>query len=129
MTDIFTKEKRSQIMASVHSSRTTPELIVKKALKGKGFSYQPKANGSPDFINNKKKIAIFVNGCFWHGCKKCKKMPKTNKTYWTRKINGNVARDKINKAQLRKRGYRVVIIWEHQLKGKVKPKQLRILIE
>ena len=115
MTDVFTKSKRSSIMASIRSSNTKPELKVKKALHGLGFSYQPKIKGKPDFINKKTKVAIFVNGCFWHGCSRHYKEPKTNKSYWRDKIISNMQRDKKNKIWLKNRGWRVITIWQHEL--------------
>ena len=113
---MFSKSERSRIMASVHSYNTKPELIVRKALKGKGFAYQPKIKGRPDFINRKAKIVIFVNGCFWHKCKIDYRKPNSNVAYWESKIERNVKKDKVNKAFLVKRGYKVLTVWEHQLK-------------
>ncbi len=118
MADIFDKEKRSKIMSSVRSRNTKPEILVKKSLRGLGFLYQPKIKGNPDFINKKMKIAIFVNGCFWHKCKLCYRPPKTNKAYWSLKISKTVKRDRINTQKLRKVGYKVIVIWEHQIGGK-----------
>lgn len=129
MADTFTKERRSKIMASVHSTHTKPELLVRRLVKGMGFVYQPKTKGSPDFINTKKKVAIFVNGCFWHGCKICRKVPKTNKAYWLPKIRRTMQRDRQNRSVLRAHGYKVFTLWEHQLKNVTSPKQIRILID
>ena len=128
MADIFSKKKRSMIMASVKSSNTKPELKVKKAIRGLGFSYQPEMKGNPDFISRKRKVAIFVNGCFWHKCKTCYRPPSANKHYWESKIETNKIRDGKNARYLRGKGYRVITIWEHQLKkgGKLASRQALI---
>ncbi len=128
MTDVFRKEVRSKIMASIRSKHTAPELVVKKSLRGLGFSYQPKMKGSPDFVHNEKKIALFVNGCFWHGCTLCSKTPKSNAAYWLPKIKRNVERDEQNRQYLQIHGYRVITIWEHQLKNRMAQKRLRTLV-
>ena len=74
-----------------------------------------KIPGKPDFIFPKQKIAVFVDGCFWHGCPKCYKKPKTNKKFWKEKIEGNIKRDKKNRAKLRREGWKVLRIWEHDI--------------
>lgn len=74
----------------------------------------------------KRKIAIFVHGCFWHRCPACaKRYPKSNRSYWLPKLRANVARDKRKEAELRKAGWRVLVIWEHELKKGKLP--LRVL--
>lgn len=118
MPDKFSKETRSKIMSCIRSRDTKPELLLKKALRGYGFLYQPRMPESPDFVNKKDKVAIFVHGCFWHKCQKHFKSPKSNKRYWTSKIEKNVARDKLNVKMLEKKGYNVLVIWEHSLKPK-----------
>jgi len=117
MADWLPKETRSKIMSSIRSSKTGPELALKKALHGKGFSYQPKINGSPDFVHKRDKIAIFVHGCFWHKCPKCFREPTSNKEYWIPKLEKNTRRDRENKKLLREKGYKVVEIWEHEIKN------------
>jgi DNA mismatch endonuclease (patch repair protein) len=117
MADWLSKETRSSIMSSIRSRNTKPELKLKKAIRGLGFSYQPKMVGSPDFANSKKKIAIFVHGCFWHKCPKCFRQPTSRTDYWIPKIERNVQRGKINKKTLQKKGYKVITIWEHDLKN------------
>lgn len=102
-------------MSRIRSLKTKPELILKKALRGRGFSYQPKIAGSPDFVNKKKKIAIFLHGCFWHGCKKHCRMPSSNKAYWNSKIKQNISRDKKNEKILKGKNYKTIIVWEHEL--------------
>lgn len=72
--------------------------------------------GTPDILFRSAHLAVFVDGCFWHGCRKCGHIPATNSAYWAEKINRNRARDRRVTAQLRQRGFRVIRIWEHQLK-------------
>jgi DNA mismatch endonuclease (patch repair protein) len=127
MADSFSKKQRSRIMALIKSRGTNPEKIVKKALRGLGFSYQSKMKGSPDFINNKRHIAIFVHGCFWHMCLRHYIAPKSNKAYWIPKISKNVKRDKVNKAYLKSKGYKVITIWEHDVDKNLKGKLLNKL--
>lgn len=117
MADRISKETRSRIMSRIRYRDTKPELILKKALRGFGFSHHPKIKGSPDFIHRKRKIAVFVHGCFWHKCSKHYIEPTSNKGYWLPKIERNVERDKENKRTLRKEGYKVITIWEHEIKS------------
>lgn len=71
--------------------------------------------GKPDFTFRPERLVVFVDGCFWHGCPKCYRAPTSNETYWSGKVAGNRARDKRVAAQLRREGWRVIRIWEHQL--------------
>lgn len=123
MADIFSKEKRSRVMASIKSKDTTPEIAVRRVLFSEGFRFRlhhKKLPGKPDIVLKKYHVAIFVNGCFWHGhtCKmgSGKRRPKTNKKYWHEKIENNIIRDSLNKKILRKLGWSVIIIWECQTK-------------
>ena len=120
-TDVFTPEKRSEVMRAVKSKDTKPELALRKALHALGYRYRLNVNdlpGKPDLVFPKYRTVIFVHGCFWHGhtCKRGKRIPKSNTTYWTEKIARNKARDKKNAAELRKLGWRVITIWECRLK-------------
>lgn len=117
MTDIFTKEKRSHIMAAVKGRNTSIELIVRKSLHRMGFRYRLDNDhlpGRPDLTFRSAKIAVFVNGCFWHGhsCKRGARIPKTNRDYWLKKIGRNVERDGRNRAELESAGWRVCVVWE-----------------
>ena len=118
--DWLSKKTRSKIMSSIKSKKTKPELKLKKAIRGLGFSYQPEIVGHPDFANKKRKIAIFVHGCFWHKCPRHYRAPASKRKYWIPKINRNVERDKMNKSMLKSKGYEVITIWEHELKKGVK---------
>jgi len=104
-------------MSRIKSSETKIELKLKPFMKSIGFSYQPKnVYGRPDFINRKEKIALFVDGCFWHKCSKHYKEPKSNREYWREKINKNSERDKKITKKLRKDGWKVIRVWEHSIK-------------
>lgn len=73
--------------------------------------------GKPDFVFSKQKIALFVDGCFWHGCPQHSNMPKNNRSFWKSKLEGNKKRDRFVSRDLRKAGWKVVRIWEHELKN------------
>lgn len=117
MPDNLTKEQRSYCMSRIKSNKTIPELTLKKEMKLHGFSYQPKKTvGNPDFINWCEKIAVFIDGCFWHKCPKCFKKPKSNKKYWFPKLERNVIRREEIKKAYKTSGWKVLRIWEHELK-------------
>jgi DNA mismatch endonuclease (patch repair protein) len=118
MVDVFTKEKRSWIMSRIRSKWTKQEKIIHNQLKSLKIKHKmhPKMSGSPDIILIDKKVAIFLQGCFWHKCPKHYKEPKSNRDYWLPKINKNVVRDKKNINLLKKSGWKVVKVWEHDLK-------------
>ena len=115
-------KKRSKAMGAVKGSgNKTTEVRFRLALvrnRIKGWQVRPKGiKGNPDFIFLKKKITIFVDGCFWHGCPKCGHIPKTNNSYWGAKLDRNKVRDKKNNRILRKEGYKVLRFWEHDIKN------------
>lgn len=114
-------EATSRVMRANKGKNTTPEIKLRKELRKAGLSdyklHFAKLPGRPDLIFKEKKIAIFVNGCFWHRCPFCKlSHPKTNRAFWRKKIENNVARDKRNIAHLRRDGWRVAVIWECRMK-------------
>lgn len=98
-----------------------PELLLRKALceagiKGYRLNWK-KAPGSPDIAFVGKKIAIFVNGCFWHRCPKCNRsIPKTNREYWMKKFDRTVERDSLNLGKLQELGWKALTIWECEIK-------------
>jgi DNA mismatch endonuclease (patch repair protein) len=119
MPDVFTKTKRSEVMSRIrgHGNKET-ELALMKLLRRHHITgwrrYQP-VFGKPDFIFRNEKVAIFVDGCFWHGCPKHCKTPTGNRAFWKMKLSANKARDRRVNRVLRKAGWRVVRIWEHDL--------------
>jgi len=117
MADTLTKKQRSYCMSHIRSSKTKPELEFKKTLKILGFAYQPEGiHGKPDFANKKYKIAIFIDGCFWHGCPVHYKKPKSNRDYWKNKIRKNRDRDNTICKELESKGWKIIRIWEHNIK-------------
>jgi DNA mismatch endonuclease, patch repair protein len=74
--------------------------------------------GHPDFVFRHLRVAVFVDGCFWHGCPQHRSLPATNRLFWQKKLDGNIARDKAVNLDLRKRGWRVFRLWQHELKGR-----------
>lgn len=125
MSDVFSTEKRSEIMSHVKSKDTKPELIIRKALYARGFRYRlhdKKLPGKPDLVLNKYNAVIFINGCFWHGHKGCgrSRLPSSRKVYWHTKIKRNIERDMETIKSLSDSGHRILIIWECSLEGKNK---------
>jgi len=121
MADCHSKETRSYNMSRIRSKNTKPEEIVRKHLFSQGFRYRKndsKLPGKPDIVLPKYKTVIFVNGCFWHGHTGCRYFvwPKSNPDFWKAKITGNVERDKTNCELLADMGWRVLVIWECELK-------------
>ena len=120
MTDIWSTEKRSQVMAAVRSkgNRSTElrmaELFQTNGLKG-WRRHQP-LPGKPDFVFRREKVAVFVDGCFWHGCPRCYTAPSTRKAFWKAKLDDNRRRDRRVSRQLRAQGWRVVRVWECSLR-------------
>lgn len=120
-TDVFSPEKRSEIMRAVRSADTGPELALRKALHAKGFRYRLNVKdlpGKPDLVFPKHRAVLFVHGCFWHGhdCPRGRRRPKTNAAYWQAKIARNVERDRETIAALQRHGWYVKISWECDLK-------------
>lgn len=115
MVDILTKAQRSHNMSHIRAKDTSPELRLKPVMKALGFDYHPKMYGNPDFANKKEKITVFVDGCFWHGCPKHYKAPKSNIKFWRAKIDRNIKRDSLVNKWLRNAGWRVIRVWEHQI--------------
>lgn len=108
-------------MSCIKGKNTKPEEIVRKALFAKGFRYRKndrRLPGTPDIVLPKYKTVIFVNGCFWHGHQGCKYfvVPKTNTEFWLKKITSNAERDSIKVTRLKKLGWRVITVWECELK-------------
>lgn len=119
MVDIMTRSERSERMSRIRSKDTKPERIVRTFLHGEGFRYRLHVKdmpGRPDLVLPKYRTAIFVDGCFWHG-HVCQggRVPATASSFWHAKILANQARDKRNHRTLRRRGWRVLRVWECQL--------------
>lgn len=116
MVDVHSKEKRSYNMSRIRSKNTKPELKLKDFFEKKKFVYQPNEYGKPDFIHYRKKIVVFIDGCFWHKCPRCFRLPETNKKFWGKKINDNFRRDREITLTYKNSGWKVIRIWEHEAK-------------
>jgi len=130
MKDPLTKRERSALMAKVRSKRNrSTEGFVHMALaRGqiKGWNKQRSdIFGSPDFYFPRHRLALFVHGCFWHACGRCGRIPKTNVAFWQKKIRQNQRRDRLVARRLRKAGYSVMWVWEHELRTSHWLKRLR----
>ena len=125
MTDFLTPEQRSVRMSAIKGRRNkTTELALASLFRKngiKGWRRHHPIPGRPDFVFTKLRLAIFVDGCFWHACPVHYKLPTSNTTFWAIKARVNRSRDRRNNAQLKARGWRVLRIWEHAL---LKPKAL-----
>lgn len=134
MADVHSEEIRSFNMSKIKGKNTKPELLVRKFLFSQGFRYRlhdKKLSGKPDIILPKYKTVIFVNGCFWHGHGGCKYfvVPKTRTEWWLDKINRNIEKDKENKIILTNKGWKVIEIWECELKASVRDINLDNIIK
>jgi DNA mismatch endonuclease (patch repair protein) len=129
MADVFSKSKRSEVMSQIRSrGNQATELALAKLFrrhKITGWRRNQKVFGKPDFIFPKHKLAVFVDGCFWHGCPKHGTQPKGNAAFWRKKISRNQIRDRLVTRTLRKAGWRVIRIWEHELTRKHQTRRLR----
>lgn len=116
---ILPSESRSRNMAAIRSRDTGPEIRLRKALFAAGlrFRLREKITGSPDIVFRRQKVAIFVDGCFWHGCPECYKKPVSNQEFWERKVITNIKRDRMVDETLQKDGWRVERIWEHDIRN------------
>lgn len=122
MADVHSKEQRSYNMSRIRSSETKPEIVVRKYLFSKGLRYRKNDKrfpGKPDIVLPKYRTVIFVHGCFWHQHQGCRYsvVPSTNQEYWQKKLSSNRERDIAVKSKLESDGWRVLTVWECQLKN------------
>lgn len=119
MTDTVSKKKRSEIMSRIKSKDTKIEIKFRKAIWKAGFRYRknPKEYfGKPDLVLKKYKTVIFIDSCFWHGCKKHCRLPSTRQNYWIPKIERNKERDKEVNKHYKKLKWKIIRVWEHELR-------------
>jgi len=152
MPDIFTRRKRSEVMTLIRSAgnkatelrlieifrangitgwrRGRTLVLARRSAKSQGTSAKNRSTGKvkPDFVFPRLRVAVFVDGCFWHGCPKHGTSPKTRASFWLAKITGNKARDRRVNSALRKRGWTVIRIWEHELSRKNEAKLIQRLM-
>ncbi len=125
--DIWSKKKRSSVMARIRSRDTKPEWIIRRYLFSRGYRYRKNLKGlpgTPDIVLRKYGIVIFIHGCFWHGHEVDGHLPHTNREFWEKKIERNKLRDARNKEKLRQMGWHVMTVWECQLKPAVRKRTL-----
>ena len=139
MADVFTKAKRSEVMSRIRSrGNKYTELALARLLRAhkisawrrqidiwKAESGKQKFKVRPDFVFKEARLALFVDGCFWHGCPKHATKPKNNRAFWRRKLAANKARDRLVNLALRRAGWRVLRVWEHELAKKNEAKLVR----
>lgn len=134
MTDVHNKKTRSYNMSKIRSKNTKPEIIVRKHLFSQGFRYhlhRKDLPGKPDLALSKFNTVIFIHGCFWHGHEECRYfvIPKTRREWWKNKINRNKELDRKNKLALKELGWRVITIFECELKKTKFEQTMRHLIK
>ena len=122
MSDTRSQTQRSYNMSRIRGKNTKPEILVRKGLHARGFRFRlhnKKLPGSPDIVLPKYRVAIMVNGCFWHGHKGCRyaTKPKSNMEFWDAKIARNRHRDEVTEAHLVALGWHVITVWECELRG------------
>lgn len=122
MADVFDAEKRSDVMRRIKSSgNKATELALAQLLKqGRitGWRRNRKVYGKPDFVFPRHRIAVFVDGCFWHACPLHGRVPVSNRAFWMEKLDKNRRRDRLVTRRLRNNGWMVIRIWQHDLRGK-----------
>ena len=129
MADVKTPEQRSRNMAAIKGKDTKPEMIVRKYLFSRGLRFRVqvrKLPGNPDIVLPKYKTVIFVNGCFWHGHEGCKyfRLPKSNIEFWKEKIERNIERDRESMQALLVLGWKVIRVWECELRNKANREEM-----
>ncbi|WP_320917832.1 very short patch repair endonuclease [Enterocloster bolteae] len=127
--DVHTKETRSYNMSQIKNKNTKPEELVRKDLFRRGLRYRKnvkKLPGCPDIVLTRYRTVVFVNGCFWHVHEGCKyfKWPQNNKEFWETKLSGNKKRDFDNICELERLGWKVIVVWECELKKQFKAERL-----
>lgn len=118
--DFMTKQQRSRVMSRIRSKNTKPELFFRQYIWSngvRGYRLHKKLPGKPDLYFGPKKIAVFIDGCFWHKCPQCYRAPKSNKRFWTAKIKRNIARDIESDVALKEMGINPLRFWEHEVMG------------
>lgn len=132
MSDVFSKTKRSAVMSRIRSygNKETELALVSIFRKNRisGWRRQHSIFGRPDFVFPKKRVVVFVDGCFWHYCPLHGNLPKGNNGFWSIKLANNVKRDKLVTKTLRDQGWSVLRVWEHELTLKNRTKLIRKIV-
>jgi DNA mismatch endonuclease (patch repair protein) len=136
MADRLTPQERSRNMSRVKGRDTKPELLVRSIVHRLGYRFrlhEKRLPGRPDVVLPRHRKVIFVHGCFWHGHAGCRKAarPSTNREFWDKKIDGNIARDRANIRALRRAGWKVLVIWQCAMRdrGRLEKKLVKFLSE
>jgi DNA mismatch endonuclease (patch repair protein) len=130
MVDVLSVEERKKNMSRIRGKNTGPEIKLRKLLwsqRIRGYRIHYTLLGKPDIVFTKKKLAIFIDGCFWHRCPIDFQEPETRKEFWMEKINSNVERDKKNTKKLQEDGWIVLRFWEHEVRKKPEEVIMKIL--
>lgn len=122
--DIWSKQKRSEVMSRIKGKNTKPEMVLRSQLFRQGFRYrvhQKDLPGKPDIVLPKYRTVIFVHGCFWHYHEDCKegRIPSSNSKFWKEKLNKNLAKDKKQKLECEALGWKVIIVWECEIEKRL----------
>lgn len=129
MSDVFSKAKRSEVMSRIRGKGNKDTELALIAIFRRhgitGWRRHQKLFGKPDFVFRQERVAVFVDGCFWHGCPQHKTKPKANKAFWARKFAANKARDRLVTRTLRAAGWLVLRIWEHDLRARHEARLVR----
>lgn len=131
MTDVLTPEQRKRNMSRIRGKNTSPELKLRKMLweSGiRGYRVHYKLPGKPDIVFTRKKVVVFVDGCFWHKCPVCFRPPETNAEFWNDKLQKNVERDLKVTKELEDLGWTVLRFWEHEVKKTPEDVVARIIL-
>lgn len=118
MSDVMTRAQRSANMSHIRGRGTLPEIELRRRLWKKGLRYRlhhKHLTGRPDLAFISSRVAVFVDGCFWHSCPKHRIWPKNRATFWREKLEGNARRDRFVRRELESRGWQVVRVWEHEV--------------
>ena len=130
MADVYSKKKRSEIMSAIKGGGTKLEKDMARTLKTAGIKFRSHPRGlpgNPDFFLTETDTVVFVDSCFWHGCRYHGSMPKSNTSFWRKKIARNKSRDRAVSRIYRKTPYRAVRVWEHQLRARDTNTRRRLL--
>lgn len=122
MSDTVEAKVRSRIMSQIRGKDTKPEMRLRRALFARGLRYRLHKRGlpgRPDIAFPTEHVAVFVHGCFWHGCPEHYSPPKSRKSFWRKKLHDNRRRDRRKVEELEEQGWRVVVIWEHEIEDDV----------
>lgn len=119
--DVLTPEQRNRCMSRIKGRNTGPELRLRKVLWRRGIRYRlnSEITGRPDLVFPKQRVAVFVDGCFWHGCPQHGSRPKANSAFWNDKIERNIERDRFVTEELQRQGWTVLRFWEHEVESNV----------